>query len=115
MIFLVSCQNFVNQDKGKQLAGNIISDTQLIKSNYSNCLSHIEAGSEIVCKDEVVKIRLLYKKTKENLLDLANLRKKGVLSDKTYNFYIEHINENLKDVRNLNYQLKEKGIFIDFK
>ena len=117
ILLLGSCQNSVNEDKGEQLVESIISDIQLIKSNYSNCLSNIEVGTEVenICKDEVVKIRLLHKKTKGRLSVLANLKKKGILSNESYNSCIERINEELEAVRDLNHQLKEKGISINLK
>ncbi|MCG8332451.1 MAG: hypothetical protein MI974_32495 [Chitinophagales bacterium] len=117
ILLLGSCQNSVNEDKGEQLVESIISDIQLIKSNYLNCLSNIEIGTEVenICKDEVVKIRLLHKKTKGRLSVLASLKKKGILSNESYDSCIERINEELEDVRDLNHQLKEKGISINLK
>lgn len=112
--FISSCQNTAQNKEGEQLVASILHDTKLIKSNYSSCLTTIEAKQKLVglCGKEKTQIKALYKKTKENLSALAALREEGALSAEDYNLYIERINGELKGVRELNHQLKEKGISI---
>ena len=114
ILFVGSCQNPTHNEKGKQLLESIISDAKLIKSNYSSCLSYFEAEEKVadICAKEKTEIRMLHKKTKVNLSTLANLRKEGALSTEEYNFYIERINEELEDVRELSNRLREKGVSI---
>ena len=114
ILFVGSCQNSAHNEKGKQLLESIISDTKLIKSNYSSCLSYFEAKKKVadICIKEKTEIRMLYKKTKENVSTLANLRMEGTLSAKAYNSYIERIDEELEDVRKLSSRLREKGVSI---
>lgn len=117
IFFFASCQSLVHEDKGEQLVESIISDSQVIKTSYSNCLANMEANKITIhsCKDEVAIIRSFHKKTKMNLLTLAELRDKGGISDKTYRSYIERLDKELEGVRNLSRQLREKGLSFDLE
>ena len=110
-----SCQNPVNKNRGKKIVENIISDTRLIQIQYELCMNEISTVGITLdnCKDGIISIKKLHKKSVLNLSSLSKLRDKKIISNDTYDVYIEKLDKEFKKIRILHEKIEKEGVSFD--